>query len=335
MKPTIALGAIFSIALFLTTGCVTQQKYSELEESLTYYKKEAQAVDSLNNNYQALEQENRELEDLLKEKTYEVEQLTATNINLNKSYLQVLAKYNNLIAQGDEVLATSAYEKTNLQNQLSAQQSDLDRQRKTAATMEYELSERNARISQLEYNFDGTPKGYDTEQQNNDAKVAGFLYNKRVMIAELKQQLQSAFSGIGLDNVSVIDKDAGVAVVFSESLLFPSGNEQVDLNGRRSLVQLVEVISPRIAELDVKIEGHVNSEAIAERNWDVSVLRAVSVAKVLTAYGIPPERVTATGRADYEPVASNTTPKGRADNRRTEIIITPNNEELNKLLLGK
>lgn len=334
MKPTMAFLSILGAALF-ATGCVTQQKYSELEESLTYYKKESQAVDSLNNNNQELDRVNKELEDLIKEKTYEVEQLTATNINLNKSYQEVLNKYNGLVAKGDEVLSVSAYEKTNLQNQLSAQQNDLDRQRKTAATMEYELSEREARISQLEYNFDGTPKGYDT-QQNDQAKVTGFLYNKRVMIAELKQKLQSAFLGYNSDNISVIDrKDGGIAVVFSESLLFPSGNEQVDINGRRSLVQLTDVISPRIAELDIRIEGHVNSEAIAERNWDVSTLRAVSVAKVLTAYGIPPERIIATGRADYAPVASNTTPQGRAANRRTEIIIFPNNEDLNSLLLGK
>ncbi|NUN99422.1 MAG: OmpA family protein [Saprospiraceae bacterium] len=332
MKPTMAFLSILSLA-YLATGCVTQQKYSELEESVSYYKKEAQAVDSLNNTNQELDRVNKELEDLIKEKTYEVEQLTATNINLNKSYREILDKYNGLVAKGDEVLAVSAYEKTSLQNQLSAQQSDLDRQRKTAASMEYELSERDARISQLEYNFDGTPKGYDTPQ-NDQAKVTGFLYNKRMMIAELKQKLQSAFLGYNSDNISVIDKNGGVAVVFSEALLFPSGNEQVDINGRRSLVQLTDVINARVAELDIRIEGHVNSEAIAERNWDVSTLRAVSVAKVLTAYGIPPERITATGRADYAPVASNTTPQGRAANRRTEIIITPNNEDLNLFLLG-
>jgi ABC-type oligopeptide transport system substrate-binding subunit len=99
MKPTMAFLSILSVALF-TTGCVTQQKYSELEESLTYYKKESQAVDSLNNNNQELDRVNKELEDLIKEKTYEVEQLTATNINLNKSYLEVLGKYNGLVAKG-------------------------------------------------------------------------------------------------------------------------------------------------------------------------------------------------------------------------------------------
>ncbi len=333
MKPTMAILSILSIIL-LTTGCVTQLKYNELEESLTYYKKEAQAVDSLNNNNQELDRTNKELEDLLKEKTYEVEQLTATNINLNRSYQEVLASYNGLVAKGDEVLAVSAYEKTNLQNQLSAQQNDLDRQRKTATTMEYELSEREARISQLEYNFDGTPKGYDT-QQSDYSKISGYLYNKRVLIAELKQKLQSAFLGYNSENISIIDKDGGIAVVFSEALLFPSGSEQVDIGGRRSLVQLTDIINPRIAELDIRIEGHVNSEAIAERNWDVSTLRAVSVAKVLTAYGIPPERITATGRADYAPVASNSTPQGRAANRRTEVIITPNQQELNLLISGK
>jgi len=325
----------FLVVALLATSCVTQQKYSELEEQLTYYKKESQAVDSLNNNNQELDRVNKELEDLVKEKVYEVEQLTATNVNLNKSYQETLSKFNGLLNKGDEVLAISASEKTNLQNQLSAQQSDLDRQRKTTAMMEYELSEREARISQLEYNLDGTPKGYDTPQ-NDQGKVNGFLYNKRVMIAELKQKLQSTLLGYNNENISVIDKkDGSIAVVFSENLLFPSGNEQVDINGRRFLVQLTDVISPRVAELDIRIEGHVNSESIAERNWDVSTLRAVSVAKVLTAYGIPPERITATGRADYAPVVSNTTPQGRAANRRTEIIISPNNEDLYLFLLGK
>jgi chemotaxis protein MotB len=85
--------------------------------------------------------------------------------------------------------------------------------------------------------------------------------------------------------------------------------------------------------VQVGVEGHtdnvpMNSEKIKD-NWDLSVLRATSISKIMIQQGITPKRITAMGRGETMPVASNDTPEGRAKNRRTEIILTP---QLDKIL---
>ena len=91
-------------------------------------------------------------------------------------------------------------------------------------------------------------------------------------------------------------------------------------------------------DLQVMVEGHTDADAFNGRtavkdNWDLSVMRATSIVKILVANeGVNKANITAAGRSEYVPVASNDTPEGKAKNRRTEIIITPNLSELNQLL---
>lgn len=74
------------------------------------------------------------------------------------------------------------------------------------------------------------------------------------------------------------------------------------------------------------------STASIKDNWDLSVLRATSVIRILTDAGVDAKQITASGRGEFFPVASNSNAEGKAKNRRTEIILTPNYEELVKLL---
>jgi len=71
------------------------------------------------------------------------------------------------------------------------------------------------------------------------------------------------------------------------------------------------------------VEGHTDTDGNAAFNWDLSVGRATSVVKELTKNGVDPSRITAAGRGEFQPVASNKTPSGKAKNRRTEIILSP------------
>jgi chemotaxis protein MotB len=92
------------------------------------------------------------------------------------------------------------------------------------------------------------------------------------------------------------------------------------------------------ADVNVLVEGHTdnvpfNGSGIIKDNWDLSVKRATSVVKIiLEKNNIDAQRLTAAGRADYEPISTNDTKEGRAKNRRTEIILTPKLDELFKLL---
>ena len=131
----------------------------------------------------------------------------------------------------------------------------------------------------------------------------------------------------------------GVADAVSLSrvgLLFQSGSATVDKRGKEALGKLAEVLNKQ-ANVDVYIEGHTDTKPIHTArfadNWDLSVIRATSVVRILTKeYGVSPMQIVPSGRGEYLPVADNETTEGRSKNRRTEIIIAPKLDELLKIL---
>jgi chemotaxis protein MotB len=94
------------------------------------------------------------------------------------------------------------------------------------------------------------------------------------------------------------------------------------------------------ADITVLVEGHTDNDAYrgqsqVKDNWDLSVLRATNVVKILTKNaGMNPERITAAGRGEYVPLVENSSQENKAINRRTEIILTPDLTELANLLEG-
>jgi chemotaxis protein MotB len=124
-------------------------------------------------------------------------------------------------------------------------------------------------------------------------------------------------------------------VSLQESLLFPSGSAVVNTKGKDALSKLADVLNAN-PDISVDIEGHTDSIPITKSfqdNWALSVARAVSIVRILTNdYHVDPTRVIASGHSQYDPVDTNSTPEGRARNRRTEIILSPKLDELYKLL---
>jgi len=119
----------------------------------------------------------------------------------------------------------------------------------------------------------------------------------------------------------------------AEKLLFKSGSTSVDPKGQEALVKLANALNKK-SDVTVVVEGHtdnkpMNSEKIKD-NWDLSVLRATSIVRILTDDGkMNQNRITASGRGETTPVSDNSTAEGRAKNRRTEIILSP---KLDKIL---
>ena len=119
----------------------------------------------------------------------------------------------------------------------------------------------------------------------------------------------------------------------SDKLLFKSGSAKVDDRGKEALEKLAEVLKKQ-SEIDVFIEGHTDNKPIKtsqfKDNWDLSVIRATSVVRILTEdYGVNPLQIVPSGRGEFMPVDDNSTDEGRSKNRRTEIIMAP---QLDKLL---
>jgi chemotaxis protein MotB len=131
-----------------------------------------------------------------------------------------------------------------------------------------------------------------------------------------------------------------MVVELAENILFDSGKADLKKEGQEALTQVAGVLAS-IENRDFQVAGHTDNIPIKSArfpsNWELSTARAVVVTKFLSEKGVDPTRVSAAGYADTQPVASNTEPDGRQQNRRIEIVLMPNLDELPDLssLAGK
>lgn len=155
-------------------------------------------------------------------------------------------------------------------------------------------------------------------------------------VQQLLASVKDALLGFTSDELSVTEKDGKVYVAMSDKLLFESGSARVDKRGKEALAKLAEVLN-RQNDIDVFIEGHTDSKPIStaqfKDNWDLSVIRATSVVRILTSeYQVNPLQIQPSGRGEYMPVADNESAEGRSCNRRTEIIMAPKLDKLFRIL---
>lgn len=119
-------------------------------------------------------------------------------------------------------------------------------------------------------------------------------------------------------------------------MLYKSGSYEISDKASASLSKIAKIIMD-YKTYDVLIEGNTDNQSISKpnirNNWDLSTLRASSVVQALqNTYGVDPKRLTAGGRGEFNPIADNSTDNGRAQNRRTQIIITPKLDQFMDLI---
>ena len=127
-----------------------------------------------------------------------------------------------------------------------------------------------------------------------------------------------------------------VYISLSDNMLYKSGSYEIADKASATLSKIAKIIKD-YQNYDVLIEGNTDNVPIAQtnirNNWDLSALRASSVVQALqNTYGVDPKRLTAGGRGEYNPIADNSTPSGKAQNRRTQIIITPKLDQFMQLI---
>lgn len=174
----------------------------------------------------------------------------------------------------------------------------------------------------------------DRERTINQLQDLINAQNEKVQ--NILKSVKDALMGFSSDELSVREENGKIYVAMSDKLLFQSGSATVDKRGKEALSKLAEVLNKQ-KDVDVNIEGHTDTKPIHTArfadNWDLSVIRATSVVRILTKeYGVSPMQIVPSGRGEYLPVADNETTEGRSKNRRTEIIIAPKLDELLKIL---
>lgn len=156
---------------------------------------------------------------------------------------------------------------------------------------------------------------------------------------ELVMNLKSALHDVNDKDINIKVEKGVVYIDISDKMLFNSGRYAVTEPARKVLGKVAQVLDA-YPDFEFLVEGHTDNVPIhtecMEDNWDLSVKRATSVIRILqNQYHINPERMAASGRSQYIPVASNDTQEGKALNRRTRIIILPQLDQFFKLLVKK
>ncbi|MBL7791064.1 MAG: OmpA family protein [Saprospiraceae bacterium] len=308
-------------------SCVPQKQYTDLQESLEYYKRQSLASDSVEISNRMLAEENRQTEADLKETMHELEQLTATNISLNKSYQEILQKYNAIVNQNREVLATSSYETLSLQEELARQQSQLDERNRALELAERDLYQKETKLSVMEYSMTEKGATQDAEASWRCEKMSQVITRHKQQLGDLHSQLSEALAGFSNNDVSVVAASGKLYVTFSQPFLFGVTADQITWNGSEALREVAGVFK-KFNNLYLTVEGHTTTDGTAARNWDVSVLKATTVVKLLSELGVTPEQLTASGRGYFAPVVSNGSQQGKVQNMRTVLIFSPNVDEL-------
>ncbi|HWK07595.1 MAG TPA: OmpA family protein [Puia sp.] len=172
-------------------------------------------------------------------------------------------------------------------------------------------------------------------QQVKLEHLQALMDKQKKAIEEIRKKMTDALVGFKSNELTVAIKNGKVYVSLQENLLFPSGSAVVNPKGKEALGKLAEVLNQN-PDITVDIEGHTDSIPIRGKyqdNWDLSLARAASIVRILTVdYKVEPMRIVASGHSQYDPVQPNSTPEGRALNRRTDIILSPKLDELYKLL---
>jgi chemotaxis protein MotB len=231
-------------------------------------------------------------------------------------------------AQVDHLEKVNA-DKQNLLDACNEQVKKLDEEKTT-------LQNENALVQKDLKALSSESKMTIADQAKRLKSLQDMIQAQKDVMLNLKNSIANALMNYKSDELSVYTKDGNVYVSLQEKLLFKSGSAVVDPKGKEALKSLAQVLNST-KDITVLIEGHTDNVPIKTKlfqdNWDLSTARATSIVRILTKdNGFDPNRITATGRSEFHPGKPNDTVEGRAGNRRTEVILSPDLKELYKLL---
>ena len=330
-------GILLSIIM---TSCVSSKKYKELQG-----KRDLAEVEN-----QKLKDENRQLKTMTNEMSSKISmmkkqvsalEMDTTNLGkkyryVARNYREMSINYNDLLKKHNNLLAGNEKETKRILAELQRAQADLMRREDSLAVMEKDYVAKKADLDRMTQEL-AEAQAQLAEKELAYSTLKNEMEKKDSIMNALKNSVTEALSGFENNGLTITRKNGQVYVSMDEKLLFPSGSFTVNAKGEEALIKLAKVLEGN-QDIKVLVEGHTDSVPYRGKgnltdNWDLSVKRATSIVRVLIGNSqLNPQRVTAAGRGEFLPVATNTTKEGRAKNRRTEIIIQPNLEKLYELV---
>ena len=299
--------SLIAVIATLVISCVSPKVYKELEDKYTNLKKEHR---QLSDDNETLQNAKTKLENSLKDLQTNYDDAVAKRDKLQSDYNALKANYDNLTASYDALeknssaaIAENSKKNRELLAQLEAKEQALAAENTRLEALKKQLEDRSNRVEELE------------------AVIAA----KDKAMTDLKNAISRALTDFEGKGLTVEQRDGKVYVSMENKLLFSSGSWAVGSQGRRAVQQLGTVLADN-PEIAILIEGHTDNvpykgNSQLSGNWDLSTKRATAIVNILRENtNINPENLTAAGRGEYAPVATNDTAEGKAKNRRIEVI---------------
>jgi chemotaxis protein MotB len=233
-------------------------------------------------------------------------------VSQNSRQMSEKAKETKLLLEQLEESQTKLLKKEDDLNKLSATLSEKENELNNAQRI---LEERSARVNELE-------------------KI---INQKDSLVTAIKNKVQKALTGLEGDGLTIEQRNGKIYISLEEDLLFASGKYVINQTGVAALNKLSGALASQ-KDIEILVEGHTDNVKGSGRgsikdNWDLSVMRATSVVKtLLNNKGLDPLQLTAAGRGEHNPIATNETKEGRKINRRIELILSPNLDDLYDIL---
>ena len=313
---------LFFIVLLLLSACVPAKKYKDLLEREKVCSEELAKFKKSSGEYEAL---SKDLQTKFANASRDLAKLIQDTTALGSKYRLLLRDYNiidgdykSLQKSFDKLKNLSARETAELQNQLEAKNNELQIKEDALLKLDQELKEKQRLL-------------IEREKRVNELEEA--IRKKEAAVQLLKAKVANALRGFENQGLSVVQKNGKIYVSLEAKLLFKSGSTFVEEEGVRALVELGKALESE-KDLEIIVEGHtdtdkLNSSASPKNNWELSVLRATSVVQILlNNSSMTPSQIMAGGRGEFLPIDES----DKAKNRRIEVIISPNLNELFEII---
>lgn len=222
---------------------------------------------------------------------------------------------------------------------------ELDETSKSKAALEQQLRDLEKQNADLKSRVEamGTDIG---KAERDKATMASDLANMKKTLEDLKraqaaaEKRTKAFRDLVAKFKAMVDagtlqvevRNGLMLVKLPDNILFESGKTDLKPQGKEAIIQVTKVLAG-IADRKFQVTGHTDNQPLGKKgkfksNWDLSMARALTVLELMRANGMDEKRLSAAGYADVLPVAGNDSDEGRQKNRRIEIVLVPNIEDL-------
>jgi chemotaxis protein MotB len=321
--------AILALIVLFLQACVPARKFEEVAEKQEICAQELKTLKTLRTE---LETENTEFKSLNDQLLEETKQLKKDTTLLGKSFRTKEKQYEKIDQLNQRIQDQLAILQKGQSLEKKRLLADLEKRKAELLLSEDRLRKFEMDLNAKKIELEKITKEL-TEREKRVNELEEIIASKDAVVKALKDKVAKALLGFKDKGLSVEQKDGKVYVSMDAKLLFASGSTKVDAQGLKALIELAKVLEDQ-QDLEILVEGHTDTDKMKSSshpsdNWELSVLRATSVVKIMLENSkMTPTTISAAGRGEFIPIDS----ENKAKNRRIEVVLIPKLDELFEII---